>query len=227
MTKVGPFDTERELIDNCNRVARNVAREYAAVEFEDLSQELAVTVWRNWNSKVLDLNKWMYSVAHNLAAGMHEREMQCKNVVQYKYTEGVVRKVLEYSFLYQNWEQIPLPDSARSAPRGTRPVYDEETSTDIYKGIPDPTDARDVAADVQIALDLLNESDRIVLIERYKFGIKYPGGSTEAKRLSRAVRRLTDKLNTPRGQGDVDTHQQRRAISNSQANYIVKSAWNG
>lgn len=222
----GPFDTERELIENANRVAGYVARGYA-VEAEDLAQELAVVIWRNWTSSVLNLNKWMYSVAHNLAAGMHEREMQCKNVTQYQYTENVVRKVLEYSFVYQNWERGPLPDSARSAPRASRPVWDEDAQTDVYQGIPDPTDSRDVAADVQTALDLLEESDRIILIERYKFGIKYPGGSAESKRVSRAVQRLTQKLNGYRGKTDLPEHVGRRAMSNSQANFIVKSTWNG
>ncbi len=230
MNFLGPYETTEELANECNRISSIVARSFRAIEAEDLSQELFIQVAKDYHAEVLDFNKWAFRVAQGVAARLHESVMNCKNVIQYDYTPGLVRKVLEHTFTYQNWESLPLPGSARSAPRGTRPVWDEEAKSDVYQSIPDPTDSRDVAADIQSALDLLTESDRVAIIKRYKFGIKPENGSSESKQLSRAVNRLTEKLNGYRG-GKAEEMEVweagRRSMTNSQANYILKSTWNG
>lgn len=227
MGKFGPYDTPEELQNECNRISSIVVRGYRAVEADDLAQEVFIQAWKYWDPKIVDATKWIFTIAQNKAQELHETEMQSRMVVQYQYTSGAVRKILELSFQYENWDHSPIPLSARSAPRGMRLMYEEDISSEIMKPVPDPTDSRDVCADVQIALDLLEYSDRVAIIERYKFGIKHKTGTAEAKRLSRAVGRLTDRLNSHRGNPEDRDPRGRRAMSNSKADFIVKNTWNG
>lgn len=219
-------DTEawlKELQADCTRVARKTANRYRAVEPDDLAQELFLEAWRA-GSKIEDREKWLNSAAENIASDMHEKTMKCRGWSQYEYTSAMVRKVLEYSFTYKNWESIPLPDSARSAPRTARAVWDEEAQADVYQSIPDPTDARDVAADVQKALDLISYDDRVRIIKRYKYGEK-PAKGAETTALYRAVDRLTTKLNSYKGIKQQTSMVGRKALTNAAAQARISSSY--
>lgn len=211
-----PEEYLRQLQEDCSRVGRIVARSFSAVEPEDLIQELFLEAWRA-GDKVENRDRWLFTAANGLAVDLHEKTMKCRGYSQYEYTPDMVRKVLEYSFTYQNWEALPLPDSARSAPRSARAQWDQDVQADVYQQVNDPTDARDVAADVQSALDLLSEPDRVLLIERYKYGLKPENGSAKQRALYRAVERLTKKLNSYKGIQQEVKMVGRRAISNAAA----------
>lgn len=207
--------TDAELIEACRLVSVRVSRDYSAVEVEDLQQELSLEAWRS-RDKIEDMQKWLWTAARGIATDLHEKVMRCKGYSQYEYTSPMVRRVLEYSFSYQNWETIPLPDSARSAPRGARVQWDQDAQADLYQQVNDPTDARDIAADVQRALEMVSFQDRQRLIARYKYGIKpTPGAETTA--LSRAVCRVRDKLNSYRGLTEAARMSGRRAMGNAAA----------
>lgn len=206
----------KTLQEDCSRVARIVARSYSAVEVEDLIQELFLEAWRA-GDKVENRDRWLFTAANGLAVDLHERTMKCRGYSQYEYTPDMVRKVLEYSFTYQNWESLPLPESARSAPRTARAQWDQDVQADVYQQVNDPTDARDVAADVQSALDLISMVDRVLIIERYKYGLKPESGSAKQRALYRAVERLTKKLNSYKGIQRQTSMVGRRAISNAAA----------
>ena len=206
---------ERELQASCRRVAGIVSRDYSAVEAEDLEQELFLEAWRV-GDRVENLDAWLFKAANGIAADLHEKVMKCKGYSQYEYTSAVVRRVLEYSFTYTNWESLPLPDSARSAPRTARAQWDEDAQADVYQQVNDPTDARDVAADIQRVLDLLGSEDRQRIISRYKYGI-VPDTDSEKKKLYRAVDKLTKKLNAYRGLTEAAKMSGRKAMTNAAA----------
>lgn len=216
--RIGVEDPEAELKElqaDCTRVARKVANRYRAVEPDDLAQELFLEAWRA-GKRIEDRERWLSAAAENLANDMHERTMKCRGWSQYEYTSAMVRKILEYSFTYTNWERIPLPDSARSAPRSARAVWDEAVQADVFQSIPDPTDARDVAADVQNALDMISYDDRVRIVKRYKYGEK-PAKGAETTALYRAVDRLTTKLNSYKGIQQQQSMVGRRAMTNAAA----------
>lgn len=213
----------KELQADCARVARKVANRYRAVEPDDLAQELFLEAWRAGN-RIQDRDRWLQTAAENLANDMHEKTMKCRGWSQYEYTSAMVRKVLEYSFTYKNWERIPLPDSARSAPRTARAVWDQAVQADVFDSIPDPTDARDVAADVQSALDLISLEDRLRIIKRYKYGEK-PEKGAETTALYRAVDRLTAKLNSYKGIQQQQSMVGRRAMTNAAAMARISSSY--
>lgn len=203
------------LRDQCIRVATVVSRDYAAVEADDLSQELFLEAWRA-GDKIENMDKWLFTAARGIAVDLHEKVMKFKGWSQYEYTPDMVRRVLEYSFTYQNWETLPLPDSARSAPRTARVQWDQDIQADVYQSVNDPTDSRDVAADVQRTLDLISERDRVLIIQRYKFGERSDDPAVK-RAVSRAVQRLTKKLNSYReARGDMSP-KGRRALGNAAA----------
>jgi DNA-directed RNA polymerase specialized sigma24 family protein len=204
-----------ELRDACIHVASRVARDFSAIEADDLAQELFLEAWRA-GDRIENRDSWLYKVANALAIDLHEKLMKYKGYSQYEYTPNMVRQVLEYSFVYQNWEHLPLPDSARSAPRTARAFWDEKVQADVYQSVNDPTDSRDVAADVQSALDMLSESDRVALIKRYKFGLR-PSAGAETTKLYRAVKNLTKKLNSYKGLQEDARMSGRKAMRNSAA----------
>lgn len=204
-----------ELRDACVHVASRVARDFSAVDVEDLTQELFLEAWRA-GDRIENRDAWLYKAANGIAIDLHEKIMKCRGHSQYEYTPNMVRKVLEYSFTYQNWESLPLPDSARSAPRSARAFWDENCQADVYQPVNDPTDSRDVAADVQSALDMVSEADRVILIKRYKFGIR-PAEGAETSALYRAVKRLTTKLNSYKGLQENARMSGRKAMRNSAA----------
>lgn len=214
--------TQEELIqlgEDCRRVALIVSRDYRAVEADDLAQELFLQAWKA-HGQIDNMEPWLFKAARGIAVDMHEQVMKCQGWSQYEYTSNMVRKVLEYSFVYGNWEHIPLPDSARSAPRTARAMWDQEAQADVHQSVPDPTDARDVAADVQRALDLIPEADRIRLIRRYKFGER-PAPGAESSAFYRSLRKLTAKLNSYRGLREDNRMSGRRAMRNSQAQAVI------
>lgn len=214
-----------ELFQKCALAARVTARKFNAVEADDLTQELFLHAWKQYKkAQPDDWDRWLNTVSFNTATGMHEKIMRCK-FVQYEYTPEVVRKILESAFFYDTWDDAEIPMSAQSPPRGTKATYDEIVQMDIMQGTPDPTDARDMCLDVTTCMDLLTPEDKNRVISRYRDGVMPKRNSSEMKALYRAVDRLTEQLNSYRGQARKTATTGRRAVTNAHAEAIIKRTW--
>jgi DNA-directed RNA polymerase specialized sigma24 family protein len=196
------YDDLAVLID---RVARNVAKDYPDIDWEDVRQELCVFVLSHGSSIKLKHEggnpKWLL-----------ERVAQtyCKNVrtqhlilsAQYAYKPSDVKKILETAFFPERVSETHIPDDAVSL---------------------DGIDDIQISSDVMAAYAKLKPELQAALFRRYALN-QIPGNETyDRKKLNRAVNELTYRLNQYRG---ID-QDRRRVLSNSGARAAITEVYDG
>lgn len=206
--------------------AWRVSRDYGAVEFDDLFQEMCLA-YAIGAHQAKDREAWIVGVAKRQASLLHEKTMKQKGYVQYFYTNKMVRDILEYVFEYEKWDDpsFPMPESARSAPTKSRKVYDQACKRDVYQSIPDPTDARDLCIDLKLALDRMGEEHQRRIRSAYQFGLMPVNQSNEYKKLMHSITILRDRMNNLHNRKDPDKAYvgTREVLSNSAARFLLET----
>lgn len=187
--------------DAVERTARFVVRDFPDVEREDVIQELFLFIIQNQerlkHPDQVGAQKTLARAAKEFA--WDQRKQHLALSVQYSYRTSDVKAILETAFDHSNWENVRVPDDARSE------------FNDVFL---------EVNSDVVRAFHSLGHSQKKVIFQRFALGV-YPENQTEVKRLYRAVAALTDKLNWYQKAPDSDFVGKRKVISNNNARYNI------
>jgi hypothetical protein len=188
------------LIDN---VARFVSSDFPDVEFEDVRSDLVVFVLTK--HQLYDPEQPGANTALNRQARTYawdQRKQHLTLSVQYSYRPSDVRKILETLGNYRTWPNAQTPEDAKSR-----------------KG----NDSIEMSADISRAFSKLRGPYQDVIRQRYFLKQTFENGSSESKRLSRAIGALCDILNFY----DVEAYDRRQVLSNSQAQHRISSSYDG
>lgn len=193
-----------ELLPLIERVAKQVASDYPDVQWEDIRSGLCIFVMENAKSiKLRDEGgnpNWLLKrVAGTLCK--EERAQQHRVSVQYSYRPSDVSRILETAFSIEHIDKTHVPDDAVSLKSG-------------FDGV-------EVALDIRDAYNRLNGDMKESIFKRYALGEIPDNASYERKKLNKAVKELTQILNSYRGKGPFAGN--RRVISNSAAQSIIRN----
>lgn len=89
------------------------------------------------------------------------------------------------------------------------------------------TDSMTVNSDFRYAFDQLSDAYQYRILERYQHSVIRPGDSPERSQLNRAIRKLTEILNTWNRAHTYEGTGSRTVISNSAATHRINSDANG
>lgn len=194
--------TYEEVARDIDIVAKQVARDYPDIDWQDLRQELVVFVLENAKSLKPRSEGGNPRRLLNLVAQSYSKKLRTQHMTlspQYAYRPSEVKLILENAFFGPDRTSF-VPDDARSPLSKTFTVYDPDGA--FHTEDIDPfhyPDAMEVASDVKAALKKLKPELREAIFERYVL-MKVPDNSSwERKRLNNAINELTRKLNWYRG----------------------------
>lgn len=195
----------QEITDLIPYIARDIARDYPEVSWQDVQQEL----WTFYlvkkdliKSKSEGGNPRM--ILRKVANGycLKERAEQLMLSVQYHYRPSDVKRMLESYLGTLDSMLTPVPDDA---------VSEDHINDRI-----------DVSSDIASGIKRLKQVDKEALYNRYVLGKIPDNASSERKSLNKAVNNLTELMNIYRGKW---TGSSRRAISNARANYTISEGY--
>lgn len=245
--------TYEDLAEVIDRVAKQVARDYPDIDWEDVRQELALFVIKNGKSiKLKDDGgnpRWILDrVAKDYCKKSRTEHMALSP--QYAYRPSDVSLILETAFLDRDNIGF-VPDDARDPLSKTFNLFDKDKNftgaamvmerehvTEEDDSLPDPRerevvvlhpdpfheiDYMDVSSDVRAAARLLKPELKEAIFNRYVLGIVPHNNSYERKKLNKAVNELTRKLNWYRGH----SNNNRRAVTNAGARAIISEVYEG
>lgn len=182
------------------RIAHSVGRDFPGCEPEDISQHLYLMILEN-RSSFKSPDDVGVTGALWRAAKMYAREQRSLALhisVQYAYLPDDIRDILEHTFNQEQWMLTKVPEDAES--------------------IRNAADALDLQSDIKWAWTQLHIDDKRVIFEKY--ALKEDLNATKRKRLSRAIEKLVDVVNTYPRPGHP-----RRAMTNTRAQHLIGSAY--
>lgn len=189
------------------RVAKFVAWDFPNITYEDLYQSLWVFVLE---TPSLDANRQgVYTLLTKKAKTIawDTRKEDLRLTSQYSYRTSDVREILEGIFEYESWAKGYCPADA---------VGDDRMGS------------VDVRADVTWALEKLPPQYQDIIYSRFRNNVQFEPHSAERRRLNRAVKRLTDVLNSYYRSSATSGHPGRRkTMTNAQARYLLEEQDNG
>lgn len=193
--------------DIISRAARWTAHDFPNVTSDDLYQDLWVFVLE---TPALDPNNpGVYTVLARKAKTIawDQRRADLQFTAQYSYRTSDVREILEGIYEYESWARGYCPADAIGGDR---------------------MGSVDVRADVTWAMEKLPSQYREIIESRYRNNTQFEAHSAERRRLNRAIKRLTDTLNSYyRGSALAGHPGRRKVITNAQAQYIMDGNDNG
>lgn len=222
--------TYEDLSTDIDRVSRRVASDYPDIEWEDVRQELALFVLTNGKSIKLKEDggnpRWLLTkVAQTYCKDQRTQHLTLSP--QYAYTPGDVKKILEVAFDPELMTKAEIPDDAKSPLEGTVKVVvyrDENNETLVqFRQAFNDTISLEMTSDVKAAWERLKEDHKVAIFKRYALGWIPERDSYERKKLTAAIKELTHKLNSYRGNGNI----KRRAISNAGARAKISEVYEG
>lgn len=195
--------TYEDLARMIDLVAKNVAKDYPDVEWEDLRQDMSMFVVQHGKSIKLKEDggnpRWLLErVAQTAAKRIRTQHLILTS--QYAYRPSDVKKILETAFFPEQMESTQVPEDAISL---------------------DQIDSLQVSSDVMAAYDLLKPEWKEVLFRRYALN-QIPSNETyERKKLNKAINELTFRLNSYRGAAK----NRRRVMSNAGARAAISEMY--
>lgn len=190
------------------KIAKSVARDQPTVEWEDLSQEMMIVVLTKE-----DIPGPEEATAYNFffkVAKMYASKMRAQHLTispQYHYRQSDVRKILESSFYYSEWQNGYVPEDDPSEYRHSDSII--------------------ARADVAWAIELLDAEAQNIILGRFRDGIIPAQATPEYRKLDRALRKLTDIINSYKRPNPTDGPGSRRAISNVHAKFLIDQERDG
>ncbi len=164
------------------RASRKIARQFAEIEEEDLTQELFLWIF----SDKPDVSQSPMRTAELKARDISwdYRRSYMANSGQYLYRTEDVRRILkELAYLDEYWDHSIKLD--------IQPLKSGNTGVSTLT----LEDRVVLVVDVQEAFKFLSANHKQIIERAYRDGIKFAPDSAEERQLSRAVDRLTDYLN--------------------------------
>jgi hypothetical protein len=189
------------------QAARFVAKDYPDIETEDIAQELYIILIQK--PELLDrdddtLSPFLYGAARIVAKKI--RGVHLYLSPQYSYRTSDVRRILETTFDYSEWQGGFSPGDD----------YSEYDDNDIVMRI-----------DVKWAFELMREDQQQAVLSRYRDGVVPSSATPERRTLDRAVSRLTEILNTYSRGEDYEGPGNRKVMSNARSQHQISSQWEG
>lgn len=175
------------------KVASFVAADFPDVEKEDLIQQLYLFILEK--TTLTDPDSRGATTILTKAAkdwAWNQRKQHLHLTAQYSYRKSDVRAILETAFDHDRWSGVRVPDDARSE------------FNDVFL---------EINTDVKNAWVTLAKSDKKIIFEKFALGID-PDASGRVK-LSRAIQKLTDKLNFYQGLQKPEQFIGRRRVVNN------------
>lgn len=219
-------DLELDII----RAARDVAKDYPDIDWEDVRQELALFVIKHGKSIKLREDggnpRWLLKrVAQTYCK--EQRTQHLSMSPQYAYKPSDVKKILETAFFADDISKMDVPEDAYSPLEGTVKTYareDEngEVQIDVMYAFHEAVGV-ELASDVKAALKRIKPEYREAIFKRYVLGEIPDNASWERKKLNKAINDLTLKLNSYRG--SVTDRQMRKAHSNAHARAQISRSY--
>src|ERR1044071_32911 len=196
------YDDLAELID---RVAKNVAKDYPGIDWEDVRQELVVFVLKNGKSIKLKNEggnpRWLL----DRVAQMYCKDVRTEHLIlspQYAYRPSDVKKILDTAFSPERIDETHIPEDAVSL---------------------DGIDSLQIASDVKAAYSKLKPELRESIFRKHALN-QNPGNETyERKKYNRAINELTHRLNSYKNTDIV----RRRVVSNAAARAALSESYEG
>lgn len=212
--------TYEDLAVDIDRIARDTARDYPDIDWEDVRQALALFVLENGNSIKMEEDggnpRWILRrVAQTFCKDMRTQHMVLSP--QYAYRPSEVKLILESAFLDAPSSAF-VPDDARSPLSKTFNLYDPNGNFSVESVDPfHEADFIEVSSDIKAALMRLKPDLRQAIFDRYVLMIVPTNNSWERKKLNKAINELTRKLNWYRGYDNT----KRRTTSNAGARAMI------
>lgn len=181
------------------RAARNVSRDFPDSETADLEQ----TIWEGLllhqaKGKLMDPEA-EYAETALIFLAKSQASVERKNHLtvssQYAYRTADVRKLLETYFDRRDWYHAEIPEDA----------YSELGSV-----------ALEMSTDLSRAWDVLTRPHKTLIFLR--FGLRH---DVDSKKLSRAISRMADILNTYQPPKRAGGPGARKVLSNAHSNFII------
>lgn len=189
--------------DLIRKAARFAAYDIPNVSEEDLFQDLWVYVLehgQNLDPERSGISTILSRKAKSMALDQRKKDLYTS--VQYTYRTSDVREILEDIYEYESWAEGFCPADAKSA---------------------DGLGSIDVRSDVSWALKQLPDQYFTAIELRYASGVTHGPDSRGRRQLNRAIKRLTDILNSYYRSSAMLGHPgKRKAISNAQARAILE-----
>jgi hypothetical protein len=187
--------------DAVKRTAGFVARDFPDVEREDVMQELFLFIMKHPTLESPDKpGSTMVLMKAARFYAWNQRKQHLQLSPQYSYRTSDIKAILETVFDQRDWANVRVPEDAQSE------------YNDVFL---------EINSDVKRAWESLGHAQKKVIFEKYALGID-PQGQTEAKRLSRAIEKLTDAINWYQKPDNRDYVGTRRVITNANARYIIQ-----
>jgi DNA-directed RNA polymerase specialized sigma24 family protein len=193
-----------DLDDMIRRTVKRVTWDFASIDPEDLAQSLWEEVLI---SKVAPsqpgLRKHLYRRAKAIAWTIRKEQLRIS--AQYSYRTEDVKLILETVFDDYDWIAGYVPQDAREGEHDSMAVLE-------------------VRMDVLIAFRQLPPQYQKAIEDRYVLGITPEPGGADHKRLSRAIKRLAEYMNSYYSSSQIAGRPgSRRVITNHEANYILQN----
>lgn len=193
---------KKEIVE---QAARFVAKDYPDIETDDIAQELYIILLQK--PELLEreddsLTSFLYGAARII--GKKIRGVHLYLSPQYSYRTSDVRRILETTFDYSEWQGGFTPGDD----------YSEYDDNDIVMRV-----------DVKWAFELMREDQQQAVLSRYRDGVIPNSATPERRTLDRAVSRLTEILNTYSRGEDYEGPGNREVMSNAKARYVLDKQW--
>lgn len=194
--------TYEQAAKDIDLVAKNVARDYPDIDWEDLRQELVVFVLENAKSLKTRSEGGNPRKLFALVAQTAAKKIRTQHMIlspQYAYRPSEIKLILESAFFGPDGASY-VPDDARDPLSRTFNVYDPDGAFQVKSEDPfHLPDAIEIASDVKAAIAKLKVEHREAIFERYVLMEVPDNASWKRKRLNNAINELTRKLNWYRG----------------------------
>jgi hypothetical protein len=204
-----PSDEQEELWDKLlTKIAKATCRDFPDSDWEDIFQSLWLHLCEAWSKGVLldpetklaESEMWFAAKS----AAWKERTEHLVVTPQYSYRTKDIRQLLETFFDRESWMEAQVPEDAVSELGNV---------------------ALEMSADLSRAYDRLSKDYKTLIVRH--FGLKEKLDAPTKKRLSKAVARMAEILNTYGGVTHVGGPGARRTLSNSHANHIISNPYEG
>lgn len=184
-----------------DKVSHLTVRDFPDSALEDVQQALWVCLLEAQSrGKMLSPEEEHVESAFWYAAkgqAWKERKEHLTITPQYGYRTSDVRVLLENFFNREEWPQSITPDDAKSELGNV---------------------GMEMQSDLSRAWDKLTNPHKVLILQH--FGLKY---SVDSKKLSRAISRMADILNTYQSPRRHQGPGRRHVISNAQAGYVLSN----
>lgn len=193
-------DIHSKWVSVVNRVSASVARDFPESDAEDISQQLWLTILSKRDTfkdpDAPGMTKALFRLAKSHCGKLRAEALHLS--VQYNYATDDIKKILETVFERSKWYDGWVPEDAES--------------------IKDSADALDLQSDISWGISQLSDKDQRVMGRRYLLHEEL--NDADRQRLTRAVEKLTDVVNTYPRPGHP-----RRAMTNARAGYIIGGSY--